>query len=350
MPKALDHIIADSFDVYDQIIDVRSPAEYAEDHIPGAINLPVLDNDERAKIGTLYVQESRFLARREGAALIARNVAHHLDTALKEKPATFRPLVYCWRGGNRSWAMATIFDQIGWQTDVLVQGYKTWRKAVVAALRSPGDQQCPPYRIRLIDGMTGCGKTAFLAALRDKGGQVIDLEAHANHLGSVFGGRFENQPSQKQFEGRIYRDLITFDPEKPIFVEAESSKIGRLHIPVAFWKSMRSAPRLVLKTPISARIDQLLSDYHHLVEDRAALAGLIQQLKHFHSGDQIKTWLEAAKASDLKPLVKSLLHDHYDKLYARGRAGQDQSTLKDFALNDLSPETLSRRALDLLHQ
>ena len=184
MIETVSDISPETFSRFDAVIDVRSPSEFAKDHLPGAINLPVLNDAERAEVGTIYKQESRFKARRIGATHVARNVARHLETALKDRPNTFSPLIYCWRGGMRSNAMATIFAQVGWRCGVLEGGYKTWRRAVVAALRDNSE----PLRIILLDGQTGTAKSEVLRAAANTGLQTLDLEALARHRGSVFGG------------------------------------------------------------------------------------------------------------------------------------------------------------------
>ena len=218
---------------YDAIIDVRSPAEFADDHMPGAISLPVLSNAERAEVGTIYKQESPFRANRVGGALVARNIAIHLETALADKPKSWRPLVYCWRGGMRSNAMATILSSVGWPTGVVKGGYRTWRREVVEGL----DCDEPLLPVHLIDGQTGTGKTALLHALAEQGGQVLDLEGLANHRGSAFGDVDGAQPAQRMFETEIWDQLRRMDLSKPVFVEAESALVGRRRVPRRLWRS-----------------------------------------------------------------------------------------------------------------
>jgi tRNA 2-selenouridine synthase len=189
---------------FDLVVDVRTPGEFALDHVPGAVNLPVLSDAERAEVGTVYVQESRFKARRIGAAYLARNVARHLETALVDRPGSFRPLLYCWRGGMRSNAMAQILAQVGWRTAVLAGGYRTYRREVTARLYDAS----PTFLAVVLDGPTGAGKTAILHRLAARGVQVLDLEALAEHRGSLLGalpGRA--QPSQKLFESRVLAAL-----------------------------------------------------------------------------------------------------------------------------------------------
>jgi len=240
---------------FDTIIDVRSPAEYAEDHLPGAINLPVLDDAERARVGTIYKQQSPFLARKVGAALVARNAARHLEGALADKPGGWRPLVYCWRGGQRSGSFATILGQVGWRVDLVAGGYKAWRTLVVGAL----NDQPFPAPLWVLDGNTGTAKTELLARLSALGRQTIDLEALANHRGSLFGHRAGGQPSQKAFEGRLAMAISALDPARPVVVEAESSRIGDLMLPKQLWAAMCAAPRLCIAAPLAARADRRMA-------------------------------------------------------------------------------------------
>jgi tRNA 2-selenouridine synthase len=213
---------------FDDLIDARSPSEYHEDHLPGAISLPVLDDEERARVGTLYKQDSPFAARRLGAALVSRNIARHLETALAGKPRAWRPLVYCWRGGKRSGALAHVLREVGWAARTLEGGYRAYRRWVVAELAA----QPARFAYRVVHGATGSGKSRLLRALARAGAQVLDLEALAAHRGSVLGGLpGEPQPSQKRFESRLYAALAALDPGRPVYVEGESRKIGQLQVP-----------------------------------------------------------------------------------------------------------------------
>jgi tRNA 2-selenouridine synthase len=325
----------------DEIIDVRSPAEWAEDHVPGAVNLPVLDDAERAQVGTVYVQESRFLARRMGAALVARNAARHLEGYLADKPAGYRPLVYCWRGGQRSGSFALILGQIGWQVRVLEGGWRAWRRLVVKALYdSPF-----PVPVRLLDGDTGTAKTELLARIAVLGGQVIDLEGLARHRGSIFGPMpGQDQPAQKAFESSLALAVSRLDPTRPVWIEAESARIGHLRLPPALWRAMVAAPRVQVQAPLSARARFLASAYGDLTRDAARLAGQIAGLSALHPRDRIADWLALADAGQFEALAESLMRDHYDPLYARlrNRPGQapaaliQADTLEGDALDDLA--------------
>ena len=299
---------------FDAILDVRSPGEFAEDHVPGAENLPVLDDAERAEVGTLYVQQSRFLARRIGAAHVARNIARHLETALADRPASFRPLIYCWRGGQRSNAMATILSQVGWPVSLLQGGYKTYRRAVMHRLYE-GEQD---LRLVLLDGHTGSAKTEILGRLAARGVQVLDLEGLADHRGSLFGaiaGR--PQPSQKLFESRLIQALDRLDPTRPIVVEAESSKIGERMTPPLIWRAMQAAPRIELRAPRDARARYLVTAYRDVIENRAELEAAFARLPVYPGQKRLGTWRELADAGSFEDLATALMEQHYDPAYDR---------------------------------
>jgi tRNA 2-selenouridine synthase len=318
---------------FDAIIDVRSPAEFAEDHVPGAINLPVLDDEERARVGTIYVQESRFLARRIGAALVARNIARHLEGALSERTGAFAPLIYCWRGGQRSGAMATILDQVGWRVSVLAGGYRTYRRRVTAALYDAD----PSLRLVLLDGPTGVAKTDILARLAARGTQMIDLEGLAAHRGSLFGALPEApQPPQKLFESRLLAVLERLDPSRPVVVEAESSKVGDINLPPGLWKAMTTARRIVLGAPAPDRARYLLEAYGDIVRDRARLEDVIERLPPHHGREQKAIWRTLAAAGDDIALATSLIEAHYDPGYARSARRDGRALLGEIRLPDLS--------------
>lgn len=301
---------------FDAIIDVRSPTEFAEDHIPGAINLPVLDDAERAEVGTIYVRQSRFLARRRGAALVSRNIARHLENALGDKPSSFRPLLYCWRGGMRSAAMATVLGEVGWRVGVVAGGYKRWRRAVVEDLRKSD----APLPILLIDGQTGAGKTVLLRRAAAAGAQTLDLEALARHRGSVFGkDPAYPQPTQKQFESSLFDALSAFDRARPILVEAESARIGAISLPRRLWFAMRAAPRIEVEASRADRARHLVQSYADVAADADGLAAMVERLRPFHPKEAVEAWRALAATGAFAPFAEALIDAHYDPLYERAR-------------------------------
>ncbi len=299
---------------FDAIIDVRSPAEYAEDHIPGAISAPVLDDAERAQVGTMYKQASPFDAKKIGAALIAKNISQHVDELFKDKPKSWHPLVYCWRGGKRSGAMAHILREIGWNAATLEGGYKAYRRWVVQAL-----EQIPEkLDFRVIHGPTGSGKSRLLGALGRAGGPVLDLEELAAHRGSVLGNLPDRpQPSQKMFESALLQELSNLPGERPVFVEGESKKIGELQVPEALMARMRGSPCVVLETALEARVDLLLDEYRHFVADRSALDRQLDCLVALHGRGRIAEWKALAARGEWREFVARLLVEHYDPAYRR---------------------------------
>jgi tRNA 2-selenouridine synthase len=336
---------AASLRAFDAILDVRSPGEFAEDHVPGAINLPVLTDAERAEVGTIYVQESRFRARKVGAAYIARNIARHLETALADQPGYFAPLVYCWRGGQRSSAMATILSQVGWRTTLLAGGYKTYRREVTARLYD-GEL---PLKLVLIDGGTGSGKTEVLGLLAERGEQVIDLEGLAGHRGSLFGAvAGQPQPSQKLFESRLLAVVDAIDPGRRVFVEAESSKIGERMTPPALWRVMASAPRIELTAPAELRAAYLVSAYRDIVEDRAALDEAMVRLPTPPGRKRLEEWRGLADAGDFQTLARALMDLHYDPAYRRSSRKDGRAVLGTVELAGLSPADLDAAAATVL--
>jgi tRNA 2-selenouridine synthase len=322
-----------SLGAYDMIIDVRSPGEFAEDHVPGAVNLPVLDDDERARVGTTYVQESRFLARRMGAALVAKNIGRHLETALANEGPEFKPLIYCWRGGQRSNSMALVLAQVGWRVMVLTGGYKTYRRALQKRLYE--DEL--GLKLVLLDGGTGTGKTEMLASVGRHGVQVLDLENLALHRGSLFGALAgKPQPSQKWFESTLMKALAGMDPSRPVLVEAESNKIGNRTLPPSVWRAMEVAPRIELSAPIGMRAEYLVNRYRDVVLDRALLERVLSQLEVYPGRKQLANWRELADAGQFAELVQQVVERHYDPAYARFSARNQRPVLDRVEMPDFS--------------
>lgn len=331
---------------FDAILDARSPAEFADDHIPGATSCPVLSNEERARVGTLYKQVSPFEAKKVGAALVARNIAAHIETRFLDQPKNWRPLVYCWRGGQRSGAFTHILREIGWDAHRLDGGYKTWRRYVVATLATLPTQ----FVFKVISGPTGSAKSRILEALGRQGAQVLHLEELAAHKGSVLGGLPDvAQPSQRMFETRLMTALARLDASRPVFVEAESRKIGTLHVPDALILAMRAAPCLRIDAGRPARTDFLLRDYAYFLARPRWLIGQLSHLRGLHSHDTLARWAALIEAGDFRTLVDELLEKHYDPLYQRSQEKNFRYTdAPVFATDDLSPAAINQLAERIL--
>ncbi len=300
---------------FDDIIDVRSPAEYAEDHIPGALSAPVLGDEERARIGTLHKQSSAFDAKKAGAALVARNIAQHLEEKFVTRPKAWRPLIYCWRGGQRSGAMTEVLQRIGWRAAQLDGGYKAYRRAVIDQL----DVMPARFSFRIVCGVTGSGKSRLLRALGTGGAQVLDLEELARHRGSVLGNLpGAPQPSQKMFESLVLSALGRFDPAQPVFVEAESKKVGDVRVPDVLMDAMRASPCLRVEMDLPLRVELLKDEYAHFLQDPALLGVQLDCLTTLHGRERIGAWKELARAGAWDDLVQRLLNEHYDPAYLRG--------------------------------
>ena len=332
---------------FDAIIDARSPGEFAEDRLPGAISLPVLDDEQRARVGTLYKQVSAFEAKKLGAALVSRNIAHHIETHMLDQPRSWRPLVYCWRGGQRSGAFSHILREIGWDAQRLQGGYKAWRRHVIEQL----DLLPPSFRFRVVSGATGSGKSRLLEAIAARGGQVLHLEELAAHKGSVLGSLPDTpQPAQKGFESQLLAALSALDPARPVFVEAESRKIGRLQVPDALLAAIRGAPGLRIEAPLAARVEFLLRDYDYAVADPAWLVERLGHLRGLQSNETLARWQTLIAAGAFPVLVEELLTQHYDPLYQRSQAHNYDSfsAATRYTTEQLDAASLDRLAEEIL--
>ncbi len=297
---------------FDTIVDTRSEAEYAEDRLPGAVNWPSLGDAERMTIGTQYKLVSSFEAKKRGAALVARNVASHIERHVLDKPREWTPLVYCWRGGKRSSALATVLEQIGFRVHVLEGGYREFRRAVVAELESLPAQ----LGWRVVCGPTGSGKSRLLVELARQGAEVLDLESIANHRGSVLGlVPGSTQPSQKAFDTAVWHALCGFDPGRPVFVESESKKVGDLRVPDALVRCMRAAPCIWLELPLAKRVDLLIEDYDFFVRDTDAFCARLEALRALRGNETVDSWQSAAREGRTADVVRDLLTAHYDPIY-----------------------------------
>lgn len=340
--------ILPELDRFDAIIDVRSESEFRDDHIPGAINCPVLNDAERARVGTLYKQIGSFEAKKIGAALVSRNIAHHIDLVFADKPRGWKPLIYCWRGGNRSGSLTLVLAKIGWPAVQLDGGYKEYRRHVNQALTELPAR----FRFNVVCGPTGSGKSRLLQRLAAKGAQVLDLEQLASHRGSVLGNLpSEPQPSQKSFESSIWQMLRHFDPQYVVYVESESKKIGNLRVPDALMEQMRASPCVSLVLSRLDRIRLLMEDYAHFVGDPAILNAQLDCLVTLHGREKIGRWQAMALEGSMEVLVEELLADHYDPAYRRSidRNFSQMPFARQLDLSGVSEEAFDEAVRQLFH-
>ncbi|MGL4666357.1 MAG: tRNA 2-selenouridine(34) synthase MnmH [Saezia sp.] len=298
---------------FDTIIDVRSPSEFTQDHIHGAINCPVLNDAQRVEVGTLH-NHNIFEARRLGAAYISQNMGELLQTTFSGYGKSWRPLIYCWRGGMRSGSAAHIMSQIGWNTHQLKGGYKSYRRMVLAELEKFPSK----LNFIVVCGATGTGKSRFLNVLAAQGHQVLDLEALAKHRGSLLGllpG--DVQPTQRYFETNLFHELQQFNPEKPIYVEAESKRIGYVTLPTSLFDQMHQSDCIELLVPLDERIRFLCEDYHFYIESPQLLIEKIERLAPYRPKTEIQNWLDFIRQGEFPELIRELLEKHYDPLYER---------------------------------
>ena len=327
-------------ETYSEIIDVRSENEFAEDCIPGAINLPVLDNGERAKVGTTYKQVSAFEARKIGAALVAKNISFHLIRHFADKDKNYSPLIYCWRGGQRSNSLAIVLTQIGWKVTLLEGGYKTYRAYVREQLNVLPLQ----FKYKILCGLTGTGKTHILHQLAQQGEQVLDLEKLANHRGSLLGQEWHEdlmeQPSQKKFESLLLKNLQQLDCNKIVWIESESNKIGKIYLPPILWKKMEQSSCIEIKVPLETRIEWLLKEYAHLVDNLELLKQKILKLIYRYGREKVEQWHDLIDKKKLRILIKDLLETHYDPAYQRSLKDTYQRREKIIFISDLSEQSI----------
>ena len=330
----VEHI--EDYQQFDEIIDVRTPAEFADDHIPGSINCPVLDNDQRIEVGTLYQQSSPFAAKKIGAAYVSENIARHLRQCFAERPKSWRALIVCWRGGQRSGAMTYVLRRIGWDAQQLEGGYKNYRKQVIEQLK-----QLPrSLTFKVLCGATGSGKSRVLQAAEQLGEQVLDLEELACHKGSVLGVLPDaTQPSQRMFETRLLFALRALDADRAVCVEAESRRIGSLQLPDALLETMRAGSCVNIEASFAARVDFLLRDYAYFVDAPDWFNSRLDVLGDLHSRETIARWKAYAMGGQWRELVSELLERHYDPLYRRSqkRNFSGFTAPRTLSTDDLSP-------------
>jgi tRNA 2-selenouridine synthase len=312
---------------FDAILDARSEGEHSEDHLPGALNWPSLNNEERIQVGTLYKQVNPFEAQKVGAAMVAKNIARHIETQVMDKPRSWQPLVYCWRGGKRSHSLALILGQIGFKVHLIEGGYKAFRQEVV----QDTPRQAQRLQFQVLCGPTGSGKTRLLQALAQEGAQVLDLEAIARHRSSVLGlipGTA--QPTQKAFDTQVWEALRGFSVERPVYVEAESKKVGNLTVPAELMVAMRASPCFRVDLSLHNRVNLLLEDYAFFTQDRALFADRLERLSALRGKAVVAGWQARIERGEMREVVSELLSGHYDP-------GYETSTGKNFVHHAQAP-------------
>ncbi len=334
---------------FSDIIDARSEGEYAEDHLPGALNWPSLHDEERKIVGTRYKQISQFEAKKLGAALVAKNIAEHIQQGVLDKPREWQPLLYCWRGGKRSGSLALVLEQIGFRVTLVDGGYKAFRAALVADL----PQLAARHSYRVVCGPTGSGKTRLLQALAAQGAQVLDLEALAHHRSSVLGmipGLA--QPSQKAFDSRIWAALRGFDTARPVYIESESKKVGNVAVPEGLITSMRASPCLNLCLPEDERVALLLEDYDFFVRDIEFFCERLTALTEARGKATVQDWQTRARGGDVASVVRELLLLHYDPVYLQSmhRNFTQYETARPLSPHDHSVAAMTALARSLLDE
>jgi len=333
------------FAEFSDIIDVRSPSEFIDDHIPGARNLYVLNDAERAQVGTIYKQESPFKAKKLGASLVSANIAHWTKEYFLDQDKDYRPLIYCWRGGQRSLSLATVLSRIGWETTLIEGGYRNYR----AEVRNSLEICCPKLNLKIIAGLTGTAKTLILQKLAEKGEQVIDLEGLANHRGSLLGLLPGNsQPSQKYFESLLARQIQGFSPKKTVWIESESNKIGKLHCPSPLWERMKLADAIEVEAPIDARVDYLLEQYHEFIEDPEELKRRLSLLTERHGKNTLNGWFELIEQNRWAAFVSRLLEEHYDPAYQRSIKTNERKIRHHISLSKLGMHEIENAIVNIL--
>ena len=334
-------------DTFDTIIDARSESEFALDHLPGAVNWPTLNDEERKLIGTMYVQVNQFEAKKRGAALAARNIAAHIEREVIDKPREWKPLAYCWRGGKRSGSLSLILDQIGFRVTLVEGGYKAFRAAMLLDI----PRQVSQLNFQVVCGTTGSGKTRLLQALAIAGAQVLDLEALANHRSSVLGAiPGLAQPSQKHFDSLVWDALRGFDPARPVFVESESKKVGNVAVPATLVERMRESPCLDLNLPMNERVALLMEDYDFFVKDSAHFCERLDVLAEFRGKALVQAWKDQVASGNVESVVHDLLTQHYDPVYLQSmqRNFRQYPLAMSIAPRDRSLAAMRQLAEDLL--
>lgn len=319
------------------IIDVRSPGEFAHAHIPGAINIPLFDNEERALVGTKYKQMGKDAAVLLGLDLVGPKLAGFVKESRMLNSRTKEVLVHCWRGGMRSGSFAWLLNTSGLKASILDGGYKAYRNTVLMGLAEP-------RQLLILGGKTGSGKTDILHELARQGEQIIDLEGLAHHKGSTYGAIGQlPQPATEQFENLIFDQWRQLDPTRRIWLEDESRNVGSCFIPQPLWQQMRTAAVAFVDMPKEARIDRLVREYTGI--DHQLLIEATERISRRLGGKVTKDALDALTRQDYAT-VADLTLDYYDKAYLHGLSQRDPASLSTFPIEADNPSQTAQQLID----
>ncbi len=325
-PVTVERFLERSRDI--PVVDVRSPAEYAQGHITGAVNIPLFSNEERHIVGRIYTEKGRKEAIIKGFELAGVKIAEFTERASGLQRGG-KLLIHCWRGGMRSGAMAWLFEQSGLECEVLEGGYKTFRRNLRMSFAKP-------WPLLVLGGMTGSGKTGIIRELAARGYQSLDLEGLANHKGSAFGSLGEGeQPTTEQFENNLFHELASVNPERPLWVEDESRNIGKVILPGEFFNRMRNSPVIVLNMARNLRAERLVRDYGSYSPDE--LIACLEHLSRRIGGDNAKRAIRGIETGNLHEVAEITLR-YYDKSYLYGLSTRPAGILHHLHTGTLSEQ------------
>jgi len=320
------------------ILDVRSPSEFAEGRIPGAVNLPLFDDEERAEVGTLYKKSGRDAAVLRGLKFAGAKMADLVVQTTKETNGAKQVLVHCWRGGMRSQSVGWLLATAGLEPTVLEGGYKAYRKHA-------NDFFEKDWRLQVVSGLTGAGKTRILKMLESAGEQVLDLEGLANHRGSAFGGIGQShQPTTEHFANLAFQKLASFDPAKTIWVEDEGHNVGSVVLPGSFYQSMRHAPGIIFETTTEGRIQNLLDDYGDLPAEE--LSQSVERIRKRLGPQNADAAQKAIEQGDIRKAIELVLN-YYDKFYTKSTVNMPRPKMPTLMIEGLSDHQIVQAAIEL---
>ncbi len=351
MPESLPAQKFLDVDSHVPIIDVRSPSEFASGHIAGAINVPLLDDGQRAEVGIAYKESGAEEAFIDGLEIVGPKMAGFVRLVkeiLKQRQAKpkadltetgeidRRVRVHCWRGGMRSGAFAWLMEQASLRPQILKGGYKSFRTAVL-------DSFAQPHQLVVLSGLTGAGKTKYLHLLKRKGEQVVDLEGIANHRGSAFGGvGLGDQPTTESFENQLFEEFRSMDPKKRVWVEDEGNRIGSVNVPGPFYQQIRHAPAVFIDAPIERRLDHLLEVYGDL--DLSGLAYSIEKIRKRLGGQNVKAAIEALDQQDFRTAARIVLQ-YYDKTYMKAVETMPRALMTQFSVEHTGDDAVVEKII-----